>query len=149
MAQEHLAPILRLGAPLPTSIGRCADLLHDVTELRLKMEKEAEEIAKRESEIKEYIIANLSTVGGDTGASGLKYRVQIVPKKVPILSTDINAFPNGGWGAFTSWIRKNDRFDFLQKRLSEKPIIEWQQEEKRLVPGIEMMTAKKISLTKI
>lgn len=141
MAQEHLAPILRLGNPLPTSIGRCADLLHDVTELRLKMEKDADEIAKREAEIKEHIINNLSK-GDDTGASGLKYRVQIKPNRKPILTPD-------GWGGFTSWMNKNDRFDFIQKRLSEKPIMEFESDQKRLPPGLEIMNVPKISLTKI
>jgi hypothetical protein len=141
MAQEDLAPILRLGNPLPTSIGRCADLLHDVTTLRLKMEKEADEIAKREAEIKEHIINNLSA-GADTGAAGLKYRVQVIPKRNPILMPE-------GWGGFTSWMNKNDRVDMIQKRLSEKPIMEFEGEQKRLPPGLEIMNVKKLSITKI
>ena len=141
MSQEHLAPILRLGNPLPTSIGRCADLLHDVTALRLKMEKEAEEIAKRESEIKEHIISNLSK-GSDTGAAGLFYRAQVLPNRKPILTPD-------GWGGFTSWMNKNDRFDMIQKRLSEKPILEFEKEQKRLPPGLEGMNVPKLSITKI
>lgn len=141
MAQDDLPAILRLGNPLPTSIGRCADLLHDVTELRLKMEKDAEEIAKRESEIKEYIIANLSK-GADSGAAGLKYRVQVIPKKKPILEPT-------GWGGFTSWMNKHDRFDMIQKRLGEVAIMEFFTAEKRLPPGLEIMNVPKISLTKI
>lgn len=141
MAQEDLPAILRLGNPLPTSIGRCADLLHDVQELRLKMEREAKEIEDRESEIKAHIIASLSTKD-DTGASGLKYRVQVVPKRIPILMAE-------GWGGFTSWMNKHDRFDFIQKRLSEKPIMEFEGEMKRLPPGLEIMNNKKLSLTKI
>lgn len=141
MAMDHLPPILRKGEPLPSSMGRCADLLHDVRDLRLAMEKQAAEIAERESEIKEYIIANVRK-GGDTGASGLKFRVQVIPERKPILTPD-------GWGGFTSWMNKHGRFDFIQKRLSDKPIMEFEGEEKRLPPGLEIMNVPKLSLTKI
>lgn len=140
--------IMRVGTPLPASMGRCADLYHDVRELRLAMEKEVAEIKARENEINEYLIANL-TKGEDTGAAGLRYRAQVVTKRKPIISGDVAAYPEGGWGAFTSWVRKNDRFDMLQKRLSDKAIMEWQEENGRTVPGLEMMQVPSLSVTKI
>lgn len=108
---------LAVGAPMPPSIGRCADLYHDVRELRLAMEKEVAEIKAREDEIKEYMISNLSK-SDDTGAAGLRYRVQIVTK------TKYNIKPDG-WGGFTSWMNKNNRFDFIQKRLNDKAVEEY------------------------
>ena len=134
---------LEKGAPLPASIGRCADLYHDVRELRLMMEKEAETIASREREIREHIIANLSA-GSDTGAAGLKYRAQIVKKDVPKVSEE-----HGGWGAFFSWVRKNDRFDMLQKRLSDKAVKDFLETDGRMPPGTEMMKVPDVSITKI
>ncbi len=138
---SELPPILQKGSPLPTSMGRCADLLHDVQQLRLAMEKEAAVIAERESEIKEYIIANL-TKGEDTGASGLRYRVQVLTSRKPIIQPD-------GWGGFTSWMNKHGRFDLIQKRLSDKAVMEVMDAEKRLLPGLEIMNVPKISLTKV
>lgn len=142
------ADLLRVGAPLPTSMGRCADLYHDVRELRLAMEKEVEQIKARENEIKEYLINNL-TKGEDTGAAGLRYRAQVITKRKPIISSDTNIYPSGGWGVLCSWIRKNDRFDMLQKRLNEKAVMEWQEETGRVLPGIEMMNVPTLSVTKI
>lgn len=141
MPQDKLAPILRLGSPLPKSIGRCADLLHDVRALRLDMEKQAKEIADREAEIKAYIVATVSK-SDDTGAAGLKYRVQVVTKRKPILTPE-------GWAGFTSWMNKHDRFDMIQKRLSDKPILEYEGEQKKLPPGLEGMNVPDLSLTKI
>lgn len=133
--------IMKVGSPLPTSMGRCADLYHDIRDLRLAMENEVKEIKARESEIKEHLINNL-TKGEDTGAAGLRYRAQIVTKRKPILSPD-------GWGAFTSWIRKNNRFDMLQKRLSDKAVMDFQEEEGRTLPGLEIMNVPDVSITKI
>lgn len=129
-------------------MGRCADLYHDVRELRLAMEKEVAEIKARENEIHEYLIGNL-TKGEDTGAAGLRYRAQVVTKRKPIISTDTAVYPQGGWGIFTSWVRKHDRFDMLQKRLAEKAVMEWQEENQRIIPGLEMVNIPTLSVTKI
>jgi hypothetical protein len=140
--------MLKVGAPLPQSMGRCADLYHDVRELRLAMEKEVAAIAEREAEIKTHIVNNLST-SEDTGAAGLRYRAQLVTKRKPIIGPVSDEYPQGGWGILCSWIRKNDRFDMLQKRLSDKAVMDWQEQEKRVLPGIEMMNVKDVSITKI
>ena len=140
--------ILKVGAPLPTSMGRCADLYHDVRELRLAMEKEVAEIQARETEIKGYIIDNLSK-GEDTGAAGLRYRAQVVSKRQPIIAAVSDVYPEGGWGALCSWIRKHDRFDMLQKRLSDKAVMDFADQEERVVPGTEIMNVKNLSVTKI
>jgi hypothetical protein len=133
---------LEVGAPLPQSIGRCADLYRDIRELRLKMEKEAETVKARETEIREHIIANLSK-SQDTGAAGLKYRAQIVTKEVAKISDE-----RGGWAALHKFIAENNRFDLLQKRLGEAAIAEmWAAGEQ--VPGVEKMKVPDVSITKI
>ncbi len=38
-----MANWLEKGGPMPASLGACADLLHDVRELRLQMAKQVEE----------------------------------------------------------------------------------------------------------
>ena len=147
---------LAVGAPLPQSIGRCADLYSDVRALRLAMEKEVEVVKARETEVREHIIANLSK-SQDTGAAGLKYRAQIVLKKMVKVSD---------WGIFHSWIRKNDRFDMLQKRIAEKAVQDWIDDPAnwvqsihpetqqpimvpRMPPGCEGITIPDVSITKI
>lgn len=138
-----MTDFLQQGAPLPASIGRCADLYRDVRELRLLMEKEAEAVKARETEIKEHLINSLSK-GADTGAAGLRYRAQIVTKDSVRVSEE-----QGGWGIVYSWIRKNDRFDMLHKRLNEKAVKEWMEVEQRVLPGTEVIQVKDVSVTKI
>ena len=131
--------MLEVGAPMPAAMGRCADLYHDVRELRLSMEKEVEQIQKRENEIKEHLIENLSK-GQDTGAAGLRYRAQIVTKDVVKVND---------WAAVHAMIQKTGRFDFLQKRLADKAVAEYMETDKKLLPGTEVVHVPSVSVTKI
>ena len=130
--------MLAVGAPMPVSIGLCADEYARVRALRLLMEKETETVKARESEIREHIIANLSK-SDDTGAAGKLYRAQIVMKVKPKLSD---------WAAFTAAVRETGRFDLLQKRLGEKAVEDlWA--DGYDVPGVERMHIPEVSITKI
>lgn len=132
---------LALGAPLPKSLGRCADLFHDVRELRLLMEKECAAIKARETEIQEHVIRSLPK--GDTGASGLRYRAQINTDDKPQVSDE-----KGGWPALWAHIQKTGDFDLLQKRLGEKAITDrWEQGV--AIPGVAVVHVPKLSITKI
>lgn len=135
--------IIEKGAPLPDSIGRCADLYSEIRELRLAMDKEVERVKARETEIREHIINSLSK-SDDTGAAGLRYRAQIVQKKSVRVSEEA-----GGWGALWSWIRKNDRFDVLQKRLNDTAAKDFLEAEGRSLPGTEVVNVVDVSITKI
>jgi hypothetical protein len=135
---EKIMTNLEVGSQLPTSIGRCADMYAEVRELRLAMDKEVAAVKARETEIREHIINNLSK-SEDTGAAGLRYRAQIVMKLAPKISD---------WGVLTSWIRKNDRFDLLYKRINETAIKDlWAEREN--VPGIEKVNVPDVSITKL
>lgn len=126
------------GSPLPASIGLCADLYHDVRTMRLAIEKVAEGVAAREKEIKDYIINNLSK-SDDTGAAGKRYRAQIVTKTTPAAAD---------WAKIHAYVAENDRFDLLQKRLSDKAIQDmWEAGEE--VPGVERFNAINVSITKL
>lgn len=136
---------LTLGGPLPQSLGGCADLLHDVRELRLQMEKEADTIKRRESEIKEHLITNLSK-RDDTGSAGRRYRAQVkTTTKMRVATGD----GQDGWGMLYAWIRQNDRFDMLQRRLSDKAVEDWVADNGQPLPGTEKFNAVDISITKI
>jgi hypothetical protein len=129
---------LQQGAPLPPSIGLCADLYSEVRELRLAMQKHTDAVKARETEIREHIIDNLSK-SDDTGAAGKRYRAQIVTKDVPALKD---------WDRFTAFVMKSGRFDFLQKRVADKAVKDaW--EEGLDVPGVEKFKTVDVSITKI
>ena len=124
---------------IPAAIGPRADMYAEVRALRLAMEKEVEPVKKFESDLRESIINDLSK-SENTGAAGLKYRAQIVMKDVAKVVD---------WAVLHSWIRKNDRFDMLQKRLSEKAAADWVEENKRALPGTEVVHVPDVSITKI
>lgn len=137
---ETAGPVnmLLVGSPMPRSIGLCADFYNDVRALRLMMEKEVAAIQARESEIKNHIIDNLSK-SDDTGASGKRYRAQIVMKVVPQLAD---------WNAFTAFVMEHDRFDLIQKRLGEKAVADmWESGE--TIPGVAKFNTPTVSITKI
>lgn len=124
----------------PPSLGACVDLYHEARELRIAMEKQIEAgIKKVEAAFREHLIANLSK-SDDTGVAGKKYRAQIVMKRT---------FKVEDWGPLYSWIRKNDRFDMLEKRLSKTAASDWVDENKRLLPGVEAMDLPEISVRKV
>lgn len=106
------------------------------------MEKEVEVVKARETEIQEHIIDNLSK-GADTGASGLRYRAQVLQVTKPVVQDD-----KGGWQALWAYIAKTQRFDLLQKRLGEAAIADmWEKGE--TVPGVGRAHVPKLSVTKI
>jgi hypothetical protein len=126
------------GAPLPTSIGLCADLYAEVRELRLAMQKLVDDVKARESEVREHIINSLSK-SDDTGAAGKRYRAQVVTKLKPALK---------GWDEFTRWVALTGRFDLLQKRMNERAVLDML-EEGESVPGVERFNAVDVSITRI
>lgn len=131
------------GAPIPPSLGRVADEYARVRALRLAMEHETETVAAREKELKDHLVNNLSKskeAGGDTGAFGLRYKANIVTKTV---------YRAVDWKALHTWIAKNDRFDMLQKRLSDKVVAEYVEDQKTLLPGTEKVLVPDVSITKI
>lgn len=134
--------MFRDDAEPPESLGACVDLYHEVKELRLQMEKQlAGGVKALENALQEHLIANLSK-SDDTGIAGRKYRAQVVmSRKVKVIADQ--------WGILHSWIRKNDRFDILQKRLNETAASDWVDENKRLLPGTEIINIPGLSVRKI
>lgn len=134
--------MFREDAEPPASLGACVDLYHEVKELRLQMEKQlAGGVKALENALQEHLIANLSK-SDDTGIAGRKYRAQVVmSRKVKVIADQ--------WGILHSWIRKNDRFDILQKRLNETAASDWVDENKRLLPGTEIINIPGLSVRKI
>lgn len=127
-----------LGAEMPESIGGCADLYAEVRDLRLAMKKRVEEVEAREKEVRDYIIANLSK-SADTGAAGKRYRAQIRVKVKPTVED---------WSKVHAFILETQRFDLLQKRLSEKAVEDtWEEGEE--IPGVGRFNAVDVSITKI
>lgn len=147
-------PMLRVGGPIPVSLGRVVDLYHDTRSLRLMMQKQVDEIEARERELREHVIQNLGR-SDERGAVGQRYMARRVIKpsfRFAAPRTDANEQPvpgTVGWGLFTAWVRKNDAFHFLQKRLNETAVKEMLEREGRLPSGVDKIDVPDISVTKI
>jgi hypothetical protein len=127
------------GSPLPAALGRCGDLYREVRELRLAMDKEVAAVKEREQEIKDHIIANLSK-SDDKGAVGLKFVTKVVSKAIVQVKD---------WAAFHAWIKKNDRFDLLEKRIAQTAATDFIEETGKIIPGTEIAHVLDLSVTKI
>jgi hypothetical protein len=125
------------GAPIPDEIGARADLLHEVREVRKMMQKETDEVKARETEIETSIINDLPK--SSKGVAGLRYFVKVVPERRPQV-TD--------WPAFHAYVIDNARTDLLQKRLSDRAVMDMY-EAGELPPGLDTVLIPKISLTKV
>lgn len=130
------------GSPIPESMGAVADEFAMTRQFRLAMEKVVEPVSERESELRQYMIRNLEKSrdeGKDTGAAGLFYRVQIKDKETPKVNN---------WQEFWDFIAVNKRFDLLQKRTSDKAIMDMVEAD-QMPPGIETVLIPDVSVTKV
>lgn len=123
----------------PKSLGACADLLYDLRQARLELDKKAAEAKSEETRLVDYIIAKLDKESN--GAVGKHHMVRIVTKRKPQVKD---------WPAFQAYVKKNDAFDLFQRRLSEQAVMDRLEDPKNRkgLPGVELFNAVTVSLTK-
>ena len=101
-----------------------------------------------ETQLKERIIAELPKSQA-SGVAGKLARVQLDSKPVPrVVTQDEAGNEVAGWSQVYEYIRRNKRFDLLQRRLSEGAVKEMWDEGKE-IPGIEKFTIVTVSCTKL
>jgi len=134
---EVCPPVVLKAFAKAKSAGARADLLKEVTELRLAKQKEAEVFDKFEKTLQRWFLENLTAE--TSGVSGKKYKVQLVKKQRPEV-TD--------WTAFYAYIKRNSAFELLNKAVSKSGVSErWSQNKK--IPGVIAFDYNAISVTKI
>lgn len=119
------------------TLGEAIDNLYQARAARLAMAKEVKELQVKESEAKASVLKLL----GETGlqkASGKLATVGITTEDVPYIKD---------WEEVYEYIKSNDRFDLLQRRIG---VIAWRDLYKDgvLVPGTEAGVDTDLSLTK-
>lgn len=125
------------GGAFPESVGGCVDLLKEVRDLRLLLEKEANTVKARENEIKESLLKVLTEE--NSGAAGKKYRAQRVVKVRPQAED---------WEKIRAYVMETGRFDLIQRRLSDKAVTDtWEAGER--IPGVGRFNVVELSITKI
>jgi hypothetical protein len=79
------------------------------------------------------------TSASETGAAGKHHRVQVVRKKKYRVSPE-------KWDSFFKWVAKNNRFDLLQKRISDDAVKATVEESRKKIPGVEPFDYVTVSL---
>jgi hypothetical protein len=105
---------------------------------RLELDRQSAKLKEQESEIRALILRELleSKAGGVAGKS---YRAEVRHKKVPQVVD---------WDKLYVYIKDNDAFELLQKRLSPPAVVErWENHE--AVPGVVEVTVDDLSVTKL
>lgn len=122
----------------PKTIAATVDKYYTVRQERLKADKIAGELKKEEELLKEQLI-NTIPKSEATGVAGKLARATVVTKIKPQVED---------WDKVYSYVKKKNRFDLLQKRLSDAAIEElW--EAGVTVPGVKTFNHVTISLNKV
>lgn len=121
----------------PKTIGECIDKLFALRKDRLKIEKAAEAVKEKETELEKHIIATFNKTDLE-GARGKVAVAGISQTTVPTVKD---------WTKLCKYIAKEEAFDLLQKRVSTGAYRE-RLEQKVVVPGVESFIVTKLSLRK-
>lgn len=139
----------------PKALGACADLLFKMREKRLAADKVAAALKAEETELTEYIIANLPK--GDGGAVGKTHKVVVKTEQVPQIDPE-------NFMKLWDYAVKNKAPDLFQRRLNTTAVMDrvHAQKPKRVrnpdgsitevylpLPGTKFFQAVKLSLTKV
>lgn len=119
-------------------LAQAVDEYFQTREQRLQMQKEVDAIAKKESELKKFLIDNISKSDA-TGVCGKLMRATIKTAEEATV-TD--------WPAFYAFVHKKKAYELLQRRVLGSAIKErW--EDGQAVPGVDKVLVPSISLTKL
>lgn len=124
---------------LPTSPATCADLLYEIREKRLGLQRQCERFEKAEAALRDFFIETLPASSA-TGIAGSTARVQIEIKPVATVEN---------WERLYAYIVKNKAFDLLQRRLGEKAAQERLDAGEGAKAGLTVFHCKRVSCTKI
>lgn len=118
-------------------IGSMIDVLYDLRQQRLELSKTVDNLKAQETAAREEILAALDGMGcakasGHQATCGVKESIEPVPED---------------WEMIHNYIRIENRFDLIQKRLSA-PAWRELRDSGLLVPGTSAVTVRDLSLTK-
>lgn len=123
------------------SIGEQIDTLYQLREEKRGLKAREKELNAEIEERKQVLIVSLDANGGLTGARGKHATAGIQESVVPNLED---------WLVFTSFIRRFNKFELLEKRVSAPAFRELAaQRRDKTVPGLVPFTKRDISLTKV
>jgi hypothetical protein len=123
---------------IPKKLGECADLLYQTRGTRLAIERDVEELKGFEQKLKAHLIEKLGPDQAAEGIVGELATVRVLSEIIPVAND---------WEALAEYIVKNKAVDLLQRRLSNEGVrARW--EDDKVIPGVEKLMTKKLSITK-
>lgn len=142
LQKQHKVKVTGLPTPrktLPKSkLGKLADELKEVQQVRLALNKLTEAVKAYEQSIVDHIIDN-TDLSVSAGAVGTEYKAIVMREDLPMVED---------WDKLYAHIAKKKSFHLLNKALSRSAVKEiW--DDGKEVPGVGSMQIKKISLTKV
>jgi len=123
----------------PSTLGGCADRLHELKTQRLELEAQAKKLKEEYNILQEYIIETLPKSDA-SGISGKNASVSVVVKEVPTV-TDENKF--------REFMEANDRYDLAYKARPNPHAVREMWEDGAEVAGVEKFKRVTISLKKV
>lgn len=128
---------VKLKYKIPKTVGAAIDLLMTITAARQVLTRRAE-IEKEQETLVEEKIFDMFGKSELEGAMGKLATASIQRVNVPTLKD---------WNKFSAYVKKNDAFDLLQRRLSSEACrLRW--DAKKDIPGVEVFTRVSLKLTK-
>ena len=123
---------------IPKKLGAVADMLYKVRQERLTQQKIVDDLQFQETRLREHLIDNLPKSEA-TGVAGAVCRASVAVKTQPRVED---------WDKFYAYVKKQNAFELLQKRVSNAAVEErW--EHGKEVPGVGKFNVVSISLNKL
>jgi len=123
---------------MPAKLAHCVDLLWSTREARLKIQRECDELEKKEAAIKDHLINNIPK-NDATGVTGKLCSVTIISKR---------KFSVKDWDKVNTWILKNKDLTVMNRKLSDAVVGEIYDNGKT-IPGVEIFQAPSVSINKV
>ena len=118
-------------------LSALVDEYYEARNARLSKQRETDNLAEIESDLKRSLIEIMRTQAVST-VGGIQAVVTLRSKPKPIASD---------WSKVYEFIRDNDAFDLLQKRLNETAVkLRW--EDEMQIPGISTFVVDELSISK-
>ncbi len=121
----------------PEYLGGCIDMLYEMREERLKLQREIDELKEKEEALKTHILNTFEEEKLE-GSKGVLATASIT-RRVVARPLD--------WDAIFQYVKINDAFDLLQRRITDTAYRD-RLEHGEQVPGVEPFTVIGLSLTK-
>jgi len=118
-------------------LGALADRLDDARTKRLAADKTAASLKSDENELKTQLITEMETAGLSSAGG-----------KVAVINRSIRTRAIAGdWSEIHEYVRKNDAFDLLHKRLTDSAVL-LRRDDGILIPGVSLMDYSYITYAK-